>query len=76
MAYSVSEPFFNVRSVSSTVVCFPVGMIIIKLSLSSESLSVIKKIVLVVYASFLIILGTFIFGNSLVYTVMHDIGLF
>ncbi len=40
------------------------------------SLSNLKKAALVGYGCFIIVVGSFIFGNSVVYTIMHDINLF
>ncbi|XP_064399052.1 sodium-coupled neutral amino acid transporter 7-like isoform X2 [Halichondria panicea] len=50
---------------------FP-GMMIIQFALSSKTHSHVKKTFFVAYGCFIIVIGSFIFGNSLVYTILLD----
>ena len=52
------------------------GMMIVQFSFTSETWSRLKKTLGVLYGCVIIVIGCFIFGNSVVYTIMHDIGLF
>ena len=56
----------------SLKIFFLAGMIIIQFSFLLQSLSTLRKIVCLVFACCLIVIGTFIFGNSVIYSVMHD----
>lgn len=61
---------------SDLLIIFSSGLMIIQFTLPSVTLSGLKKAALVGYGCFIIVVGSFIFGNSLVYTIMHDINLF
>ncbi len=47
-------------------------MMIIQFALSSKTHSHVKKTFFVAYGCFIIVIGSFIFGNSLVYTILLD----
>jgi len=51
-------------------------MMLIQFAFTSAYMSKVKKTASVLFACFIITIGCFIFGNSLVYTIMYDFKLF
>ena len=75
MSFSVQlmEQFYFL--VSTFLRSLPPGACILKLSLDSSTLSYHKKCMAIMVSSVLIVIGTFIFGDSFVHAILDDAGI-